>query len=121
MLARVLLERKYGSRPAIRTMGPHLAKMLEAADAALIIGDPALRIEPDSLPYEVFDLGKEWTELTDSTMVFALWSGPERFLTEGNRRAFRLLPVRFAAFGRDCHEQQREARTAPGPDSELSH
>ena len=88
MLARVLLERKYGSRPAIRTMGPHLAKMLEAADAALIIGDPALRIEPDSLPYEVLDLGKEWTELTDSTMVFALWSGPERFLTEGNRRAF---------------------------------
>ena len=34
---------------------------------------------------------------------------------------FRLLPVRFAAFGRDCHEQQRDARTAPRPGSELSH
>ena len=88
MLARVLLERKYGSRPAIRTMGPDLAKMLDAADAALIIGDPALRIDPDSLPYEVLDLGKEWTELTDSTMVFALWSGPQHFLTESNRQVF---------------------------------
>jgi chorismate dehydratase len=88
MLARVLLERKYGSRPAIRTMGPDVAKMLDAADAALIIGDPALRIEPNSLPYEVLDLGNEWTELTNSTMVFALWSGPQRFLTESNRQVF---------------------------------
>jgi chorismate dehydratase len=88
MLTRVVLDRKFGSRPEIRTMAPDLPSMLEAADAALIIGDPALRIEPNSLPYEVLDLGKEWTEMTGLTMVFALWSGPGRFLTDVNRRAF---------------------------------
>ena len=88
MLTRVVLDHKYACRPAIRTMAPDLRVMLAEADAALIIGDPALRIEPNSLPYFVLDLGKEWTGMTGLPMVFALWSGPERFLTDANRRVF---------------------------------
>jgi predicted solute-binding protein len=88
MLTRIVLKRKYGCVPQIRTQRPDLPAMLAAADAALIIGDPALQIEPDSLPYHVLDLGKEWTELTGQAMVFALWSGPEPFMTEQNRQAF---------------------------------
>jgi predicted solute-binding protein len=49
--------------------------MLEKCDAALIIGDPALRIEPAALPYRVLDLGLEWTEMTRLPMVFAVWAG----------------------------------------------
>ena len=49
--------------------------MLEDADAALLIGDSALRIEPESLPYETLDLGAEWFSLTGLPMVFAAWAG----------------------------------------------
>jgi predicted solute-binding protein len=87
-LTRIVLDRKYACRPAIHTMPPDLENMLAAADAALIIGDPALRIEPNSLPYYVLDLGQEWTDLSGLPMVFALWSGPAQFLTEANRRSF---------------------------------
>src|ERR1700729_3390583 len=41
-LARVILERKYGASPTLSRQPPDLDAMLQAADAALIIGDPAL-------------------------------------------------------------------------------
>jgi predicted solute-binding protein len=49
--------------------------MLQAADAALIIGDPALRLNPHALPHTVLDLGQEWMEMTGLPMVFAVWAG----------------------------------------------
>src|SRR5882724_6127632 len=55
--------------------------MLAHADAALIIGDPALRIDPVYLPYLVADLGQEWTEMTGLPMVFAVWAGHKRHIT----------------------------------------
>src|SRR5689334_4616021 len=74
-LARVILDRRYGVRPRSIPHIPDLEAMLRAADAALIIGDPALRIDPDLLPYHVYDLGAEWQELTNLPMVFAVWAG----------------------------------------------
>lgn len=88
MLTRVVLQRKYGSRPRVRTMAPNLTNMLAEADAALIIGDPALRTEPKELPYQVLDLGREWTEMTGLPMVFALWAGPAEAIPEAHRQAF---------------------------------
>jgi hypothetical protein len=35
--------------------------MLGEADSALIIGDPALHIDPEASPFHVYDLGREWT------------------------------------------------------------
>ena len=61
--------------PQIARHAPQLENMLRDADAALIIGDPALRIEPASLPYEWLDLGSEWLLLTNLPMVFAAWAG----------------------------------------------
>jgi chorismate dehydratase len=88
MLSRVVLAEKYGCRPHVVTQAPDLETMLESADAALIIGDPALRIEPNSLPHAVYDLGAEWMDLTGLPMVFALWSGPSRFMQDEYRQAF---------------------------------
>jgi predicted solute-binding protein len=88
MLARIVLAVKYGCRPEIRTLPPQMNDMLAECDAALIIGDPALRIEPNSLPNCALDLGEEWTNMTQLPMVFALWSGPESFMTDEYRRAF---------------------------------
>ena len=95
MLTRVILQRKYGCSPEVRTCSPNLPAMMEEADAALIIGDPALRINPASLPYQVLDLGREWTEMTGLPMIFALWSGPAKFMDGKYRR----LSLRRAATG----------------------
>lgn len=74
-LARVILRERYGVEPQISEQPPVLEEMLARADAALIIGDPALRLDPDSLPYECLDLGGEWELLTGLPMVFAAWAG----------------------------------------------
>jgi predicted solute-binding protein len=51
--------------------------MLSQADAALVIGDPALLIDPDSVELHVLGLGTEWEALTGLPMVFAVWAGRE--------------------------------------------
>ena len=89
MLTRVVLECKYGCRPDIVTLAPDLQSMLQHCDAALIIGDPALKLDPEALPYQVLDLGEEWTQMTGLPMVFALWAGPQQFITAENRDLFR--------------------------------
>jgi chorismate dehydratase len=74
-LARVILRERFGAEAEVRQYPPDLQRMLAAADAALIIGDPALRIEPGEQPYNWLDLGEEWWKLTNLPMVFAAWAG----------------------------------------------
>lgn len=74
-LSRVILARKYGVQPQVRSHAPHLPSMLENADAALIIGDAALVLDPAQLlPFRVLDLGAEWVQMTGLPMVFAVWA-----------------------------------------------
>src|SRR5690242_9592708 len=61
MLARIILSKKYGAEPELLSHPPDLSSMLQTCDAALIIGDPALLLDPAALPYRVLDLGDEWT------------------------------------------------------------
>ena len=74
-LARVILKQKFGAEPLMAPHPPRLEAMLQKADAALVIGDPALHLDPATLPYRVYDLGAEWTEMTGLPMVFAVWAG----------------------------------------------
>jgi predicted solute-binding protein len=76
VLARIILEQTYHVEPETITMVPDLNAMLGKADAALLIGDPALRIEPAQTGLETLDLGEEWLRLTGLPMVFAVWAGP---------------------------------------------
>jgi chorismate dehydratase len=80
-LARIVLARRYGVEPAVMKRPPDLPGMLEEADAALLIGDPALRVDPETLPFQVYDLGREWMEMTGLPMVFAVWAGPRACIT----------------------------------------
>jgi chorismate dehydratase len=80
-LARVILDRRYGTSPRMLPHEPDLARMLAAADAALIIGDPALHLDPNREDYYVLDLGASWTEMTGLPMVFAIWAGRKRAIT----------------------------------------
>jgi len=88
-LVRIVLERRYGAAPASIPHPPDLEAMLRVADAAVIIGDPALRIDPARLPYYVYDLGGEWVEMTGLPMVFAVWAGRKGVVTAEVAEAFR--------------------------------
>jgi len=88
-LVRIVLERRYGAAPVSISHPPDLQAMLRIADAALIIGDPALRIDPARLPYYVYDLGGEWVEMTGLPMVFAVWAGRRGVVTPEVAEAFR--------------------------------
>ncbi len=74
VLAQVVLGRRYGAWPKLRPRPPELPAMLHDADAAVLIGDPALRLHLVPLPYQVLDLGEEWTAMTGLPMVFAVWA-----------------------------------------------
>jgi predicted solute-binding protein len=88
-LTRILLAERYGVTPEITAITPSLNEMLQENDAALIIGDPALRLDPGTLPYQTLDLGAEWVEWTGLPMVFAVWAGRAKFLDSAAGTAFR--------------------------------
>jgi chorismate dehydratase len=87
-LTRILLAERYDCRPAITAEAPELEKMLAHSDAALIIGDPALHLEPETEPYRTLDLGAEWVAWTGLPMVFAVWAGHQEKLTARVAEAF---------------------------------
>jgi len=80
VLARILLEKRWGASPTYVEMPPDLPAMLRDADAALLIGDEAIRTywEPptDLLTY---DLGTEWKAWTGLPMVYAVWAARRDF------------------------------------------
>lgn len=81
-LAKIVLRENYGVEPEIFEMQPLLDQMLLTTDAALIIGDPALRINPSKTNMQWLDLGAEWSSLTQLPMVFAAWAGKPGIPTE---------------------------------------
>ena len=86
MLTRVILAEKFGVQPKLISRRADLSTMLGEADAALLIGDAALKVDPSKLPFETLDLGGEWVDLTGLPMVFAVWSG--KVCEERYTRAF---------------------------------
>jgi predicted solute-binding protein len=109
-LARVILRERYGAEPDVASHQPVLADMLRDSDAALIIGDPALRLHPQELPYESLDLGAEWLALTGLPMVFAAWAGkpgiPLSALERITAASYRFGKARIA----EIVEQEHSAR-----------
>jgi chorismate dehydratase len=75
LLARILLEDAVGVRPLYREHRQDLAAMLRVADAAVLIGDDALRLNaaaPGGL--RVHDTGAMWRRWSGLPMVFAVWA-----------------------------------------------
>lgn len=71
-LTRILFERFWGGPRDYRSHSPNLEAMLAANDAALLIGDPALRV--DRTKYRTWDLAEEWIRFTAKPFVFAFWA-----------------------------------------------
>lgn len=75
LLARILLEERFGITPDYRVEAPVLADMLREADAAVLIGDAALAETLHPRPgLLVHDLGELWRDWTGLPMVFAVWA-----------------------------------------------
>lgn len=75
VLTRILCARRFGIAPAFVPHAPDLAAMLAAADAALLIGDPALFVDAAAMGAEKIDLGTAWSDMTGLPFVWAFWAG----------------------------------------------
>ncbi len=76
LLARMWLEQVHGVAPDYFVCPPDLTTMLLEADAAVLIGDTALRATYDAPArgLAVHDLGAVWKQWTGLPMVFAVWA-----------------------------------------------
>jgi len=71
-LTRIWLDRRARNRVEYREAAPRFPAMLEGFDAALLIGDVALRA--DTRDFRVYDLAEQWFEMTGLPFVFAFWA-----------------------------------------------
>lgn len=73
MLLKILMQEKFGISPEYHIMKPDLDVMLHECDAALLIGDNALKSTLRTPNY--LDLAEEWIDMTQLPFVFAVWAG----------------------------------------------
>ncbi|WP_036709819.1 menaquinone biosynthetic enzyme MqnA/MqnD family protein [Paenibacillus pinihumi] len=71
-LLKIIMKRYYEAAPEYVTQPPSLEAMLAESDAALLIGDDAIRASWENTRYEVLDLGELWRNWTGYGMTFAL-------------------------------------------------
>ncbi len=78
-LTKIIFREFLGFEPQWRDSRPDIDSMLADSDAALLIGDPALRLSADvTLPnvdtgIRYFDLAELWRKHTGFGFVFAMW------------------------------------------------
>ena len=105
VLTRIVFSEFFHTRPDFQPAAPDIAAMLKACDAAVLIGDTALKfMEENELPnaekqkallkygpepLEVFDLAERWKFLTGVPFVFAFWAARGGFGDEGVAEALR--------------------------------
>jgi len=70
-LVKIIFREFLGFEPEWQTSPPDLRSMLEHNDAALVIGDPAMKIPREK--FRVFDLATLWHQFTGFGFVFAMW------------------------------------------------
>ena len=84
-LVKILFAKWLGGARDYKPMAPDLDTMLAACDAALLIGDPALKV--DRTRYSTLDLAEEWVARTGKSFVFAFWAIRKQALDGRDGRA----------------------------------
>ncbi|WP_307792518.1 menaquinone biosynthetic enzyme MqnA/MqnD family protein [Streptomyces verrucosisporus] len=82
-LAQLLLAERHGIAPDYYTCPPDLGLMMQEAQAAVLIGDAALRASLHDAPrlgLQVHDLGLMWKEWTGLPFVFAVFAARRDYL-----------------------------------------
>jgi len=70
-LVKIIFREFLGFEPEWESRAPNPQLMMELSDAALLIGDPAMKISQTD--FHVFDLADLWHRFTDTGFVFAMW------------------------------------------------
>jgi chorismate dehydratase len=70
-LVKIIFREFVNHEPNWTTCDPDIQTMLQTNDAALIIGDPAMKVSMHDI--HVFDLASLWHRFTDTGFVFAMW------------------------------------------------
>lgn len=70
-LLQILFRDRFHLQPAMNSVPPNVEAMLQSYDAALVIGDVALKARSYGL--FTYDLAEEWQALTGKPFVFAFW------------------------------------------------
>lgn len=73
VLLEILLTRLYGAEPELGWFDQAAEDPFDRFDAALLIGDVALRMRLERADLSWTDLGAAWTEWTGLPFVYALW------------------------------------------------
>jgi chorismate dehydratase len=73
-LLKIITHYFFQSTPKYKYAPPILHDMLKEADAALLIGDDAIRASWTNEAYLVTDLGEQWLKSTGQWMTFAVWA-----------------------------------------------
>jgi chorismate dehydratase len=73
-LLKIIMKKFYGFEPQYTYEAPSLSDMMKSMDAALLIGDDAIRASWEDHGYMVTDLGAEWEKHTGQWMTFAVWA-----------------------------------------------
>jgi chorismate dehydratase len=96
-LVRILCATRWHIKPEFFEAEPDLKRMLETADAALLIGDPALRFALHGAEFGeakettnlfVYDMVEKWRALTSLPAVLAIWAGRPEVITKEVVRDF---------------------------------
>jgi len=141
-LTRILCEDRWSIAPEFSQATPDVAEMLQNADAALLIGDPALRLAiqaeqcvkpgsdgewichgaqvglPQSSKLHLYDVVHEWWQLTERPAVLAVWAArPEVATPELVADFSASLAFGLAHLPEICAEAARELQL---PEKELS-
>ncbi|HWZ98982.1 MAG TPA: menaquinone biosynthesis protein [Candidatus Dormibacteraeota bacterium] len=104
-LTRILCANRWNISPQFLEAEPNVAEMLADADAALIIGDPALRLAiaaeakakpgrdgqwlcegvtlgmPQFPALHIYDVVREWWQMTERPAVLAVWAARKEIVT----------------------------------------
>jgi chorismate dehydratase len=112
VLTRILCQKHWGIAPEFFEAQPDLKAMLQKADAALLIGDPALRLaistktgmqrDPDGVAVctgfsvglpkihsvWIYDIVEEWHAMTALPAVLAVWAGRRDIISHEVERDF---------------------------------
>jgi predicted solute-binding protein len=117
-LVRILCRRYFAIDPVFLTQPPDVSAMLAKADAALLIGDPALFLDYRALGLQKIDLGALWSGMTGLPFVWAFWSGREDAASEATVRRLQVAAAQgarsvdaiAAAYCRGATEREPVAR-----------
>src|SRR5947209_12277027 len=112
-LLKVLFAKWWRGERSFNGMVPDLERMLERHDAALLIGDPALKV--DRSRYFTYDLAEEWIRFTGRPFVFAFWAVRQAALKDPS------LTLDLASIFQESRDHGVQAENLERIASEWSH